>query len=48
MSLDLAFDDAQQAIVDGIAQFCRDRCPDSKMSLICSGNSRLIGAPSSV
>jgi alkylation response protein AidB-like acyl-CoA dehydrogenase len=28
VSLDLAFDDAQQAIVDGIAQFCRDRCPD--------------------
>ena len=29
MSLDLAFDDAQQAIVDAMTQFCRDRCPDS-------------------
>ena len=28
MSVDLAFDDAQQAIADSIAQFCRDRCSD--------------------
>ncbi|MEE9608971.1 MAG: acyl-CoA dehydrogenase [Myxococcota bacterium] len=28
MSVDLAFDDAQQAIADAIGQFCRDRCSD--------------------
>jgi alkylation response protein AidB-like acyl-CoA dehydrogenase len=27
--LDLGFDDAQQAIHDAIASFCRDRCPES-------------------
>lgn len=26
--LDLAFDDAQQAIADALAQFCAERCPD--------------------
>lgn len=28
MSIDLAYDDAQEAIRDAIAQFCRDRCDD--------------------
>lgn len=28
MSLDLAFDDGQQAIADALDQFCRDRCDD--------------------
>ena len=27
--LDLGFDDAQQAIADSVAQFCRDRCSDA-------------------
>jgi len=26
--LDLSFDDAQQAIADAVAHFCRDRCHD--------------------
>lgn len=29
MSLDLAFDDGQQAIADTVAQFCSDRCDDA-------------------
>ena len=28
MTLDLAWDDGQQAIVDALGQFCRDRCSD--------------------
>ncbi len=28
MSVDLAWDDGQQAIVDALGQFCRDRCSD--------------------
>lgn len=28
MTIELAFDDAQQAIADAIGQFCRDRCPE--------------------
>jgi alkylation response protein AidB-like acyl-CoA dehydrogenase len=29
LSLDLAFDDTQQAIADAVAQFCAERCPEA-------------------
>ena len=28
-SLDLALDDAQQAIADAVAKFCAERCPET-------------------
>jgi alkylation response protein AidB-like acyl-CoA dehydrogenase len=32
--LDLAFDDAQQAIADAIGQFCAERCPDETVKAL--------------
>ena len=34
MSLDLAFDDAQQAVADALAQFCADRCPEETVKAL--------------
>ncbi|MBW2229628.1 MAG: acyl-CoA dehydrogenase family protein [Deltaproteobacteria bacterium] len=34
MSLDMAFDDGQQAIADALAQFCADRCDDDTVKAL--------------
>ncbi len=35
VGLDLAFDDAQQAIHDAVSQFCRDQCSDAVVKAAC-------------